>query len=86
MIGQDAVRLMERFWPGALTLVLRKSPRIPEIVTAGLSTVAVRIPAHPAALALIGGGLPLDVGMRHSEWQRDRSSYRSTSPKQRRTD
>ncbi len=46
-------RLMEKFWPGPLTLVVEKTPLVPPIVTAGLETVAVRIPAHPAALALI---------------------------------
>ena len=48
-----ARRLMEAFWPGPLTLVMRKRESIPPIVTAGLSTVAVRMPAHPVALALI---------------------------------
>ncbi len=48
-----AERLIERFWPGPLTLVLPKSDRVPDIVTAGLSTVAVRMPDHPLALALI---------------------------------
>jgi L-threonylcarbamoyladenylate synthase len=45
--------LAGRFWPGPLTLILHKSPLVPPIVTAGLETVAIRIPAHPAALALI---------------------------------
>ena len=44
---------MERFWPGPLTLVADKTSLVPSIVTAGLNTVAVRVPAHPAALALI---------------------------------
>ena len=48
-----ALPLMERFWPGPLTLVADKTPLVPPIVTAGLDTVAVRVPAHPAALALI---------------------------------
>lgn len=52
-LDRHAIRLMERFWPGPLTLVLAKSPAVPEIVTAGLPTVAVRMPAHPAALELI---------------------------------
>lgn len=41
------------FWPGPLTMVLRRSPSIPPIVSAGLDTVAVRFPAHEVALALI---------------------------------
>ncbi len=45
--------LMERFWPGPLTLVLRKSSQVPDLVTAGLPTVAVRMPRHPLALELI---------------------------------
>jgi L-threonylcarbamoyladenylate synthase len=45
--------LQARFWPGPLTLVVRKRPHVPGIVTAGLDTVAVRMPDHPVALALI---------------------------------
>lgn len=52
-LDRRVVRLMEQFWPGPLTLVLTKSSAVPEIVTAGLPTVAVRMPAHPAALKLI---------------------------------
>ena len=48
-----AQTLAERFWPGPLTLVLRKAKGIPDIVTAGLDTVGLRIPSHPVALALI---------------------------------
>jgi L-threonylcarbamoyladenylate synthase len=50
---ESARHIMEHFWPGALTLVVDKTPAVPEIVTAGLDTVAIRIPSHPAALALI---------------------------------
>jgi L-threonylcarbamoyladenylate synthase len=49
----SADTLMRKFWPGPLTLIVNKSPLVPEIVTAGLETVAIRIPNHPAALALI---------------------------------
>lgn len=52
-IDGRARRLIERFWPGPLTLVLPKRPAIPDIVTAGLDTVAVRQPAHPVALDLL---------------------------------
>lgn len=45
--------LMERFWPGPLTLVMKKSARIPEIVTSGLDTVAVRMPSHPVVRAIL---------------------------------
>jgi len=50
---ERARRLAERFWPGPLTLVVPKQPGVPDIVTAGLMTVGVRMPAHPVALALI---------------------------------
>ena len=54
------VRLATRFWPGALTLVVARRPEVPEELGVGHSTVAVRMPNHPAALSLIeaaGGAL-----------------------------
>ena len=48
-----AARLAERFWPGPLTLVLPKRALVPDAVTAGGPTVAVRVPAHPLAQALL---------------------------------
>ncbi|MBI3476686.1 MAG: threonylcarbamoyl-AMP synthase [Acidobacteria bacterium] len=55
-----ADRLARKFWPGPLTLVLEKKSAIPAIVTAGLSTVGLRMPAHPIAQALLrAAGLPL---------------------------
>jgi L-threonylcarbamoyladenylate synthase len=50
---QSAGKLAEEFWPGPLTLVLKKQAAIPLLVTAGLDTVGVRMPAHPVAMALI---------------------------------
>jgi L-threonylcarbamoyladenylate synthase len=52
-VDQDAHRLMEAFWPGPLTLLLPRSARVPDLVTAGLKKVGVRMPAHPAAHALL---------------------------------
>jgi L-threonylcarbamoyladenylate synthase len=54
-----ARRLAERFWPGPLTLVLPKRHEVPDITTGGLDTVAVRIPNHPVAHALIAATGPL---------------------------
>jgi L-threonylcarbamoyladenylate synthase len=55
-----AEQLAQAFWPGPLTLVLPKSPHIPDSVTAGLDTVAIRVPAHPMALDLIReAGVPI---------------------------
>ncbi len=48
-----AYNVMEKFWPGPLTLVVPKKSSVPSIVTAGLESVAIRIPAHPVALDLI---------------------------------
>jgi L-threonylcarbamoyladenylate synthase len=57
---REAEELAQRWWPGPLTLVLPKASQIPDIVTAGLPTVGVRIPAHPLALQLIEtAGVPL---------------------------
>lgn len=57
LIGEpltDKARLLiERFWPGPLTLIFKKSRKVPERVTAGLDTVAVRMPDNPVALELI---------------------------------
>jgi tRNA threonylcarbamoyl adenosine modification protein (Sua5/YciO/YrdC/YwlC family) len=50
---KEAEALMAKFWPGPLTLVLPKSDRVPDLVTSGLDTVAVRMPAHPMALELL---------------------------------
>jgi L-threonylcarbamoyladenylate synthase len=55
-----ARELSRRFWPGPLTLVLPKADAIPDIVTAGLPTVGLRMPAHSLALALIAkAGVPV---------------------------
>jgi L-threonylcarbamoyladenylate synthase len=57
----DAARkLATQFWPGPLTLVVKKAAIVPEIVTASLDSVGLRVPAHPVALALIRkAGLPI---------------------------
>jgi len=46
-------KLTEKLWPGPLTVVLLKEQHIPDIVTAGLPSIAVRMPDHPMALSLI---------------------------------
>jgi L-threonylcarbamoyladenylate synthase len=57
---EAADRLAERFWPGPLTLVVPRSPAIPDAVSAGLDTVGVRIPGHPVAHALLeAAGIPV---------------------------
>ncbi|MBX2814092.1 MAG: threonylcarbamoyl-AMP synthase [Myxococcales bacterium] len=50
----DIARILaDTFWPGPLTLVLNKHARVPDIVTAGFPTVAIRVPEHPVATALL---------------------------------
>lgn len=63
-VAQDvpplAYTLAQRFWPGALTLVLPRTPLISDAITAGGDTVAVRMPDHPVSLALLRAlGAPL---------------------------
>ena len=59
-VPEAAWRLAEACWPGPLTLLLRKSPRVPAETTGGLESVGLRVPAHPVALELLrrfGGGV-----------------------------
>lgn len=59
-ISQTAITLAEAFWPGPLTIIMEKSDIIPDEVSAGLSTVAIRFPCHPVAQRIIrASGLPL---------------------------
>jgi L-threonylcarbamoyladenylate synthase len=52
-IPDRAIQLAKHFWPGPLTLVLKKQPHISGLVTAGKETVAIRVPNHPVTLALL---------------------------------
>lgn len=59
-IPPSALRLAQHFWPGPLTLILKRSTRVPDAVTGGQDTVGLRVPDHPVALALLaafGGGI-----------------------------
>jgi L-threonylcarbamoyladenylate synthase len=59
-VSELAGALARAFWPGALTLVLPRCAEIPDVVTAGGETVAVRVPNHPVALALLkAAGVPI---------------------------
>lgn len=59
-LSQQIVLLIENFWPGPLTLVMKKKPNIPGVTTGGLDTVAVRMPDNPIALELINeAGTPI---------------------------
>lgn len=52
-IPESALLLADKFWPGPLTLVLKKRPHISDLITAGKKTVAIRVPNHPVALGLL---------------------------------
>ena len=52
-LTDKVIETLFKFWPGPLTAVLQKQPDIPDLITAGLDTVAVRIPSHDVALSLI---------------------------------
>jgi len=59
-IPKVAYRLIEKFWPGPLTLIFKKKKNIPKEVTAGGNTVAVRLSSHPVAQALVrAAGVPI---------------------------
>jgi L-threonylcarbamoyladenylate synthase len=53
VIPDQAIRLAGKFWPGPLTLILHKRAIVPDLVTAGKQTVAIRIPRHPVARTLL---------------------------------
>lgn len=59
-VSKDVIRLSSKFWPGPLTVILRKTKSVPLEVTGGLDTVGLRIPSHPLARELLdqfGGGI-----------------------------
>ena len=60
IVPDQALPLMDAFWPGPLTILFEKLPAVPDAVTAGLPTVAVRMPSHPVAASLLRScGLPV---------------------------
>jgi L-threonylcarbamoyladenylate synthase len=52
-VNENALKLADKFWPGPLTLILKKKGIVPDSITGGLDTVAVRMPSHPVAAELI---------------------------------
>jgi L-threonylcarbamoyladenylate synthase len=70
--------LAAAFWPGPLTLVLRKAPRVPDAVTGGQDTVGLRVPSHPVAHELLrrfGGGVAAPSANRHGRVSPTRADH-----------
>jgi len=67
-VPEAARKLARRFWPGPLTLILRRAQAVSDAVTGGQDTVALRVPSHPVALQLLGrfgGGIAAPSANRH---------------------
>ncbi len=73
-----AERLAERFWPGPLTLVLPRAPKVHPLVTGGQDTIAVRVPSHPMAQQLLtafGGGIAAPSANRYGRLSPTRAEH-----------
>jgi L-threonylcarbamoyladenylate synthase len=73
-----AQALADRFWPGPLTLVLRRAPAVDTLVTGGQDTVAIRVPAHPVAQQLLrafGGGIAAPSANRYGHVSPTRAEH-----------
>lgn len=67
-VPETARKLAQKFWPGPLTVILRRVPQVSDVVTGGQDTVALRVPSHPVALQLLarfGGGIAAPSANRH---------------------
>ena len=67
-VPEGARRLARRFWPGPLTIILKRASKVNDVVTGGQDTVALRVPSHPVALQLLarfGGGIAAPSANRH---------------------
>jgi len=67
-VPEAARSLARRFWPGPLTVILKRAPQVSNAVTGGQDTVALRVPSHPVALQLLarfGGGIAAPSANRH---------------------
>ncbi len=77
-VPEIAQRVMDRFWPGPLTVVLPRNPAVHDIVTGGQDTVAVRVPAHPMAQQLLtafGGGIAAPSANRYGRLSPTRAEH-----------
>src|SRR5688572_728852 len=69
-VPEVAMKLAEKFWPGPLTIVMKRGPNVHDIVTGGQETVAIRVPSHPMAQQLLtafGGGIAAPSANRYGK-------------------
>ncbi|HEV7394371.1 MAG TPA: L-threonylcarbamoyladenylate synthase [Burkholderiales bacterium] len=77
-IPAQAQRLAERYWPGPLTLILKRARHVNDLVTGGQDTIALRIPSHPVAQALLsafGGGIAAPSANRYGRVSATRAEH-----------
>jgi L-threonylcarbamoyladenylate synthase len=73
-----AQRLADRYWPGPLTLILKRAARVDDLVTGGQDTIALRVPSHPMAQALLsafGGGIAAPSANRYGRVSATRAEH-----------
>jgi L-threonylcarbamoyladenylate synthase len=77
-ISPEAEKLAKAFWPGPLTLVMKRAPAVHDVITGGQDTVAVRIPSHPVAQQLLnafGGGIAAPSANRYGRVSPTRAEH-----------
>ncbi|HYX74891.1 MAG TPA: L-threonylcarbamoyladenylate synthase [Steroidobacteraceae bacterium] len=77
-VPDGAARLAEVFWPGPLTMVMRRAPNVHDVITGGQDTIAIRVPAHPMAQQLLtafGGGIAAPSANRYGRLSPTRAEH-----------
>jgi len=77
-VPESAARLAEVFWPGPLTMVMRRAPNVHDVITGGQDTIAIRVPAHPMAQQLLtafGGGIAAPSANRYGRLSPTRAEH-----------
>ena len=77
-VPKNAEQLMKRFWPGPLTLIFERSETMPKATVAGLGTVAIRMPKHNVALALIKQSDTPNRGSKRKPFRKTQPNHRQT--------
>jgi L-threonylcarbamoyladenylate synthase len=77
-VPEGAARLAEAFWPGPLTMVMRRAANVHDVITGGQDTIAIRVPAHPMAQQLLtafGGGIAAPSANRYGRLSPTRAEH-----------